>query len=114
MKETSVDVCVQLARIVRGEDASSIIKDFNITSNMKTVANLEDVDAETLDFKELMLDQMMIGGSASVNCTVVGSVIGGLKGYRNLPTNWIQHIDKTFITLLDQSLNTLFDLMGVP
>jgi len=68
----------------------------------------------TSGFRAAMTSIVMLGGHASVNGVVAGSVFGLVEGFQSMPAVWVKNVDQNFRKNLDKKLNLLFDLMGVP
>ena len=96
-------------------DITNIPDDEETISGSSIHVALEHLNSlEEKGFRESLMNIIMMGGDAPLNGLVAGAVYGAISGYHTLPSVWIQHIDKSFTTILDKKLNLLFDLMGVP
>ena len=115
--ELAVSFAQILARILQGTSLSALIKqgegEGELHGSIKIL--MDNVELfERSGFRDAVTNVVMMGGNASVNGFVVGSVFGALQGFQSLPSNWIQNIDEEFKVNLDKKLNVLLDLMGVP
>ena len=104
-----------LARILQGTSLSDLTKQEEGELHGSIKILMYNVELfERSGFRDAVTNVVMMGGNASVNGFVVGSVFGALQGFQSLPSNWIQNIDEEFKVNLDKKLNVLLDLMGVP
>ena len=115
--ELAVSFAQILARILQGTSLSELLKqeegEGELHGSIKIL--MDNVELfERSGFRDAVTNVVMMGGNASVNGFVVGSVFGALQGFQSLPSNWIQNIDEEFKVNLDKKLNVLLDLMGVP
>ena len=117
--ELAVSFAQILARILQGTSLSALTKQEEAESDGELHGSIkilmDNVELfERSGFRDAVTNVVMMGGNASVNGFVVGSVFGALQGFQSLPSNWIQNIDEEFKVNLDKKLNVLLDLMGVP
>ena len=115
--ELAVSFAQILARILQGTSLSELLEqeegEGELHGSIKIL--MDNVELfERSGFRDAVTNVVMMGGNASVNGFVVGSVFGALQGFQSLPSNWIQNIDEEFKVNLDKKLNVLLDLMGVP
>ena len=115
--ELAVSFAQILARILQGTSLQTLLKqeesEGELHGSIKIL--MDNVELfERSGFRDAVTNVVMMGGNASVNGFVVGSVFGALQGFQSLPSNWIQNIDEEFKVNLDKKLNVLLDLMGVP
>ena len=113
--ELAVSFAQILARILQGSSLSELLKQEEGELHGSIKILMDNVELfERSGFRDAVTNVVMMGGNASVNGFVVGSVFGALQGFQSLPSNWIQNIDEEFKVNLDKKLNVLLDLMGVP
>ena len=111
---SAIRFAITLAKILKGDTINFLNDEETISGSSINVA-LEHLNSlEEKGFRESLMNIIMMGGDAPLNGLVAGAVYGAISGYHALPSVWIQHIDKSFTTVLDKKLNLLFDLMGVP
>ncbi|XP_071542410.1 uncharacterized protein [Panulirus ornatus] len=71
--------------------------------------------SEKYDFKEQMIDIIMRGGDGvCVHASVVGGILGAVLGYSRLPQEWLLQLSQENIRLMNNKLNLLLDLFGLP
>ena len=113
--ELAVSFAQILARILQGTSLQTLLKQEEGELHGSIKILMDNVELfERSGFRDAVTNVVMMGGNASVNGFVVGSVFGALQGFQSLPSNWIQNIDEEFKVNLDKKLNVLLDLMGVP
>lgn len=73
------------------------------------------LSSENYNFKEQITRIIMRGGDGvCVHASVVGSVLGALLGYSQLPQDWLFQLPQENIELMNNKLNLLLDLFGLP
>lgn len=71
--------------------------------------------SDDYNFKKQMIDIIMRGGDGvCVHASVVGGILGALIGYSQLPQEWLLQLSQENIKVMNNKLNLLLDLFGLP
>ncbi|CAH1777245.1 unnamed protein product [Owenia fusiformis] len=69
---------------------------------------------ETKDFRCAVSDLLMCGGDSNTNCCVTGALLGCKVGFASLPMEWVEGIRPKQKDWLNEKINLLLDMMGIP
>jgi len=121
-----------LARLLQGVNLTDAIAD--IEDHLETLQDMDENETITLShpfttlqllkecievyvklgFEPAILRIIFKGNEACVGGQLVGSVLGLVVGFSNLPSQFINAIDESFRRVMEKKLNTLLDMMGIP
>ncbi|XP_057368841.1 uncharacterized protein LOC130689916 [Daphnia carinata] len=65
-------------------------------------------------FEMMLRNVLFLGGQSRIYGTVCGSILGCRSGYASMPARWIEGIHSSVTEWLNERLNHLLDMMGLP
>lgn len=69
---------------------------------------------EGIQFEASLTQVLFRGGQSRIVGTVCGGILGCITGYTRLPPRWIDGLHPTVCTWLNERINHLLDMMGLP
>lgn len=67
-----------------------------------------------LDFETALVKVLSLGGQSRIYGTVCGAILGSRSGYAHMPARWLEGIHSSVTEWLNERLNHLLDMMGLP
>ena len=69
---------------------------------------------EHMDFESALTRILFLGGQSRIYGSVCGALLGCSFGYSLLPSRWINGLHPSVVSWLNERLNLLLDMMGLP
>jgi len=128
--ESTTTLAVIVAQLLQGRRVSDIkdsIEEADRTTTTTTPTTprrtdrLEDViDSalscldDTIDFETSLTRILFMGGESRIYGAVCGGILGCISGYSHLPPHWLDGLEPSVTTWLNDKLNHLLDMMDLP
>lgn len=75
---------------------------------------LQCLKQEEPNFEKDLTAILFIGGQSRIYGAVCGAILGCRSGYTRIPARWLEGLNPTVTEWLNERLNHLLDMMGLP